>query len=226
MSSNWQESFTEGGIPCGNISGLAAEMRPLIARPAFMLPAAVNRISDTKSKQYTVLRLAVPSLKVGIIITANPLTLVSLARLADSHCEALIRDIYDGTLSDEVHMPQDVRDRLSWKLGRPHRSRARELEQIVERTGHLWPRDFWPKLSTLAVWTGGSVAVYLPQVREYYGDKHFRDHGLSASEGRMTTPFSDGTSAGVLDVITHYFEFISRGRTRNSQPDGARRTRT
>jgi hypothetical protein len=41
-----------------------------------------------------------------------------------------------------------------------------------------------------------------------YGDVAIRDHGLSASEGRMTIPLSDGTSAGLLDFYHHYFEFI------------------
>jgi hypothetical protein len=63
-------------------------------------------------------------------------------------------------------------------------------------------------LSVLAVWTGGSVGVYLPRVRELYGDVAIRDHGLSASEGRITIPLADGSSAGILDYRNHYFEFI------------------
>jgi len=35
-----------------------------------------------------------------------------------------------------------------------------------------------------------------------------RDVGLIASEGRMTIPMSDNTPSGVLDITTHYFEFI------------------
>jgi hypothetical protein len=35
-----------------------------------------------------------------------------------------------------------------------------------------------------------------------------RDIGLLASEGRMTLPFADGTPSGVLDIRSHYFEFI------------------
>ena len=60
----------------------------------------------------------------------------------------------------------------------------------------------------LAVWTGGSVNVYLSQLPALYGETAIRDHGLSASEGRMTIPLSDGTSAGMLDFYHHYFEFI------------------
>ncbi|MEM9658762.1 MAG: GH3 auxin-responsive promoter family protein, partial [Planctomycetota bacterium] len=44
--------------------------------------------------------------------------------------------------------------------------------------------------------------------RRYYGDVVFRDHGLSASEGRMTTPLEDETCAGILDVGCNYYEFV------------------
>src|SRR5690606_28034402 len=35
-----------------------------------------------------------------------------------------------------------------------------------------------------------------------------RDHGLSASEARMTIPFEDDDPAGVLDVAGNFYEFI------------------
>jgi hypothetical protein len=92
------------------------------------------------------------------------------------------------------------------------------LEQIVARTGHLLPRDFWPGLSVLAVWTGGSVGAYLPRLNEYYGDVAFRDHGLSASEGRMTVPLRKETSAGMLDYSHSYFEFIPEDEHDKSDP--------
>jgi hypothetical protein len=37
---------------------------------------------------------------------------------------------------------------------------------------------------------------------------HVRDVGLIASEGRMTIPLADGTPSGVLDITSHYFEFV------------------
>ena len=207
LSSDWRQLHTEGGIPCGNISGLAAETAPRISNPIFILPRCLIKISDSASKQYAALRLSVPSNRVGMIVTANPSTLVQFAKLADLHQEMLIRDIFDGTLADEVVVPADIRRSLRRHL-RPDPKRARELEQIVSRTGHLFPRDFWPSLSVLAVWTGGSVGMYLPRLREYYGETAFRDHGLSASEGRMTIPLRDGSSAGIIDYVHQYFEFV------------------
>src|SRR5262249_7080282 len=44
------------------------------------------------------------------------------------------------------------------------------------------------------------------------------DVGLIASEGRMTIPLADGTPAGVLDVTTHYFEFIPEEEGDSPQP--------
>jgi hypothetical protein len=52
------------------------------------------------------------------------------------------------------------------------------------------------------------VRAYLRHYPRYYGDKPVRDVGLIASEGRMTIPFSDATASGVLDITSHYFEFI------------------
>lgn len=218
FSSDWQQSKTEGGFYCGNISGLAADTRPAISNIIFCLPTALNKISDSESKQYTALRLAMARDDVGIMITANPLTLIGLARLGDARRESLIRDIHDGTLDASARVPGYVRDRIAPLTRKADPGRARLLSQIADRTGHLWPRDYWPKLSVLAVWTGGSVGAYLPQVTEYFGNVIYRDHGLSASEGRMTTPLEANSRAGVLEVSSHYFEFIPEEEHGSANP--------
>src|SRR5690606_13105130 len=114
---------------------------------------------------------------------------------------------YDGTLSAAFPVAKPIRNRLRFALRR-RRSRARQLEQIIAATGHLHPRDYWPGNQLVAVWTGGSAGAYLGPLRRYYGDIPVRDHGLSASEGRMTIPLEDSRTDGLLDVHTHYFEFI------------------
>jgi hypothetical protein len=121
-------------------------------------------------------------------------------------------------LSADVDVPGEIRRSLRRRLKRRDPQRARELEQIIERRSALYPRDYWPGLSVLAVWTGGSVGAYLPRLREYYGQVTFRDHGLSASEGRMTLPLADNTTAGVLDIIHSYFEFIPEAEHDRPQP--------
>ena len=206
LTSDWQQCTAPSGVPCGQISGLAATTRPKIANHIFLPPAAVARIHDSAAKHYTSLRLSLASSRVGMIITANPSTLVEFARRADQDCESLIRDIHDGTLTCEI--PAEVRSALVRRIRARQPARARQLERIVEQHGALLPRYAWPRLSVLAVWMGGSVRVYLPQLERLYGNVAMRDHGLSASEGRMTIPLSDGSAAGLLDFYHHYFEFI------------------
>ncbi len=65
---------------------------------------------------------------------------------------------------------------------------------------------------------GGSVGAYLRHYPRYYGETPVRDVGLIASEGRMTIPMADGTPAGVLDITSHYFEFIPQEEAGSPQP--------
>jgi hypothetical protein len=159
LGSNWRQFFTEGGTPCGNITGMVTQTAPVFTRPMFIIPWTLIKIDDAAAKHYAALRLAIASRRVGNIMTANPSTLVGLARLADARRESLIRDIHDGTLSQEVEIPAEVRQALARRLRRPRPGRAHELEEIVARTGHLYPRDYWPGLSVLTVWLGGSVGA-------------------------------------------------------------------
>jgi hypothetical protein len=152
-----------------------------------------------------------------MIIAANPSTLIGLARAADQNKESLIRDIHDGTLAPRLDLPGEVRTEVQRRLRR-HRDRARELEAVVGRTGTLYPRDCWTQACLLGNWTGGSMGAYLRHYPRYYGDCPVRDVGLIASEGRMTIPLQDGTPAGILDVTTHYFEFIPEAEGDSPQP--------
>jgi hypothetical protein len=62
------------------------------------------------------------------------------------------------------------------------------------------------------------MGPYLRQLPQYYGEPPVRDLGLLASEGRMTIPFANSTPAGVLDIWSHYFEFVPEGEIDSPQP--------
>jgi len=172
----------------------------------FLPPPATTEIHDAGAKHYATLRFALATRNIGSIMTANPSSLVEFARRANQDCESLVRDIHDGTLSCEI--PPNIRQTLARSINKRRPRRARELSRLANAHGALLPKHVWPGLSMLAVWTGGSVGVFLPQLPELYGKIAIRDHGLSASEGRMTIPLTNSTSAGLLDFYHHYFEFI------------------
>jgi hypothetical protein len=216
MSGDWNEFQTEAGIPCGAVTGLTATVQKRVIRWLYCVPACVGRIKDAHAKYYTALRLSLPS-SVGLILAANPSTMINLARFGDQEKESLIRDVADGTLSTRFDIPTEVRAALKSRLRRDP-ERARQLEEIVARTGTLYPKDYWPRKCLLGNWTGGSMGAYLRHYPRYYGDHPVRDVGLIASEGRMTIPIADHTPAGILDVTTHYFEFIPEGELKSPQP--------
>jgi hypothetical protein len=216
LSGDWDEFRTESGVPCGAVTGLTATMQKRIIRFMYCVPACVGRIKDPAAKYYVALRLSLPR-SVSMIIAANPSTLINLAKAGDLEKEALIRDVADGTLNPKIDVPAEVRAELRRRLKR-HPERALELEAIASRTGELFPRDYWPQHCLLGNWTGGSVGAYLRHYPRYYGDCPVRDVGLIASEGRMTIPVSDRTPAGVLDVATHYFEFIPEAEGDSPHP--------
>jgi hypothetical protein len=216
MSGDPDEFRTASGVPCGAVTGLTAQMQKRIIRWLYSVPPSVARIKDARAKYYAALLLSIPR-KVGMIVAANPSTLINLARTGDLEKEALIRDIHDGTLSGHIEIPNEIRADLQRRL-RKHPERARQLEEIVARTGTLYPKDYWPSDCILGNWTGGSVGSYLRHYPHYFGTTPVRDIGLIASEGRMTIPLADGTPAGVLDVTTHYFEFIPEEEGDSKQP--------
>jgi hypothetical protein len=182
-------------------------MQKRFVRWLYCVPACAGRIQDAAAKYYLALRLSLPS-QPGLVLAANPSTLLNLARTANDQKESLIRELADGTLPKGLDIPAEVRASLRPVLRRRHVRRARELEAIVRRTGTLYPGDYWPRHCVVGTWTGGSLGAYLRHLPRYYHGMPVRDLGLIASEGRMTIPLADGTPSGVLDVTSHYFEFI------------------
>jgi hypothetical protein len=218
VASDWRESFTPGGIPCGAITGLTAHMQNRMVRTKYCMPAAASRIKDIESKYYVGLRFSIYR-DLGTIIAANPSTILAMARLGDREKQTLIRDLFDGTIDTRWQIPAEIRRQLLRKTRRRHKATARELERIVAESGRLLPRDYWPNLQFLSNWMGGTMRAYLRGYPEFFGDTPVRDVGLIASEGRMTIPIEDGTAAGVLDVRHHYFEFIPEEQGDLDQPE-------
>jgi hypothetical protein len=208
LGSNWQQSFTERGVACGAISGLVSETAPWVAKGRFVLPSPVSKIDDPRVKHYVAMRLALADPRVGMIGTANPSTLLEFAQMMNDRQTDLIRDLRDGTLACADQLPKEVRQDLEPGWRRPLPKRARTLEKLVQANSHLFPCDAWPGLSVISVWTGGSVSVYLPRLEKYYGKPAIRDHGLNASEGRMTLPLRDQSSQGIVEFNHHFFEFV------------------
>src|SRR5262245_52273193 len=78
IASDWRESFTPAGIPCGAITGLTASMQNPLVRTTYCMPACGSRIKDIESKYYVALRFSIYR-NLGTVIAANPSTIMAMA---------------------------------------------------------------------------------------------------------------------------------------------------
>jgi hypothetical protein len=218
MASDWRESTTPAGIPCGAITGLTAHMQNPFLRVTYCMHRAASRIKDVRSKYYVALRLSVYR-NVGTTIAANPSTMLGLARLGDREAETLLRDMAQGTIDPKFDVPDDVLQAVNSRIKRKRKKAVARLEKVYGETGRLLPRDYWPNLRFLTNWTGGSMGAYLSNYPEYFGETPVRDPGLIASEGRMSIPIEDNTPAGILDIRHHYFEFLPQDQLDRDDPE-------
>jgi len=215
IASPMDERTTEQGIACGAITGLTARTQKRLVRKYYVVPLDVAYIADATARYYSAMRFAIAR-DVAWLIAANPSTLIRLAETAAAHAETLVRDIRDGTLTPPGDIPAHLLARLQ-PLCRADAPRSRSLEQCLRKTDQLRPADYW-NVNFLACWTGGTMGLYLKDLAPWYGPVPVRDIGLIASEGRMTIPISDGTPAGILDVASHFYEFIPAGQIDSDKP--------
>src|SRR5690606_4403766 len=153
------EFLSPKGVPCGSISGFTARMQSHPVRRTYCLPFAANKLRDTHAKYYLAWRVGLTR-DVASWMSPNPSTHIALARFGDTHKEQLIRDVRNGTLSEDFDYPRAVLRRVRRSLT-PDKRRARALEAIVSRTGHLYPKDAWPRFGLIACWLGGPLTAYL-----------------------------------------------------------------
>ncbi|MFO0799491.1 MAG: GH3 auxin-responsive promoter family protein [Gemmataceae bacterium] len=212
-----EEYRTAAGIPCGNLSGYTAMVQRRLIRRMYAVPYQAGKIKDATARYYVALRFAVGR-DVSQHAAANPSTLVQLARTLDAEKDHLLRDLHDGTLRSDIDLSPEIRAELTRGL-KANPVRARELTATAAKLGRLYPMDVWPTEGTIInTWTGGSMGPYLRQLPRYYGEPPVRDLGLLASEGRMTIPFANHTASGVLDIWSHYFEFVPDAEIDSPQP--------
>ncbi len=216
MIGSWNMGRTPGDIPISMVSALLARQQRAIVQPFYAIPNEITDIQDPVSRYYATLRLSMAE-RIGLIVLMNPGTLLRLAQLGDEHRESLIRDIRDGTLSTAFDIPAEIHARLSRRARRGNPARARELERIVETTGRLYPKDYWPQ-PIIACWLGGTAGYQARYLPEYFGDVPMRDQGLVSSEGRHTIPFEDNKPQGPLAISNGFYEFVAVDEIESTQP--------
>lgn len=217
LAGKWDMGKTPAGHQISMVSALLARAQNPMMKPYYATPSPLNDIPDPVARYYTALRLSVPQ-RVGWIVLMNPGTLIRMAEIGDEFKELLLRDLRDGTLTDRFEVPADVRRSLASRLSRKRPKRVAQLEEVIRRTGTLYPKDYWPPL-VIGCWLGGTAGFQKTALPRYFGDVPMRDMGLVSSEGRHTIPIEDTRPEGVPSIVSGFYEFLPVEEIDSSQPN-------
>jgi hypothetical protein len=206
------EGYTSSGLPYGSTSGHMYRNLPAIVKRLYSIPYEVFEIEDYEAKYYAIMRTSLED-PVRFLCTANPSSVLKMCEKANEYSERIIGDIRDGSLAADMHIEPEIREVLERRY-RPNPRRAKELEDArSERAGRLIPADYWPRMSLIACWKGGTVGHYIDKFMPWFdpdGDREVpvRDWGYLSSECRGSVPLSDEGSKGCLTIASNFFEFV------------------
>jgi hypothetical protein len=181
------------------------------------VPYEVFTIEDFDAKYYAIMRFAIAQ-PISLLITPNPSTILRLVKAAETHREQLVRDVHDGTLTEDAQIPLETRRAMRPHL-KPNPARAKELERLAIGADTFTPEHYWPQLALVGCWKGGSVGAALNMIKPSFPQGiPFRDIGYLSSEAQATICIQDEGSAGILALESNFYEFIPEAEMDSPSP--------
>jgi hypothetical protein len=176
----------------------AAFGEPLSAEPGFWAPWGTLPVpvgdTDYLEKAYLRLRLAVEH-DVRCLIGINPALVAAVPYQLDRWWPRIVKELRDGTLGGQPH-------------GSPNPERAAELERLAGYFGTLRPAHVWPNFKLIFCWTTGLASLYLPRLKESFGnDVTVLPAPVAASEGFVGVALDRHPTACSLAVTAAFHEF-------------------
>ena len=201
------EGYMDSGVPFGSASGMTYLNMPSLARSKYVVPYPVFAIDDYETKYLLIALFALAELKVSIVATANPSTLVRLLEVINDNYDHLYRMLSTG-LIDVSGLDATVAAELSATL-QPNVERAEYLKNRVDCNGRLTYKEMWPNLQQLVTWTGGSCGIALSSLLNDLPDGvDLVEMGYLASEVRGTLTIDH--NIGVPTLTNTFYEFVER----------------
>jgi hypothetical protein len=206
LFNNAEEYRTASGLWVGSNAGLMYRNTNSLLRSAQSVPYEVCLIGDYESRYYVILRHILAA-NISMMACINPSSILLLAELANQHAEALIKDIYTGSLRDGLALSSDQYAFFRGRL-KPDPERGRVLAKLLADDGQLLPSKYWPHLKVLNSWKGPGVQAFIEKCKAWFGDLPTRDVGYGSSEFRTGAAISDQGSPNVPLPDNYFYEFI------------------
>ncbi len=199
------EGYTPDGTIYGSVSGFTQARCPGLIRRMYVSPNDIYRIEDYTARNYAIMRMGIER-NVTLVVTANPSTMIEMQHNVDRWWEEYITDIGQGTMSEKVDIPTDIREALRPYL-KPNPERAAELRRLKETYGQVLPKHFWPNLQVLSTWKCGNTRIYLDGLAGAYPESMLhQEFAYFSSECRAGLVLDDSLETALFSHM-HYFEF-------------------
>lgn len=199
------EGYTPDGTIYGSVSGFTQARCPGFVKNLYASPSEIFNIDDYTARNYVIMRMGIER-NVTLVVAANPSTMVEMQHNVDVWCDEYIKDIENGTLSDKVDIPDDIRKACAPYL-KPNPKRAAELRALKEKHGQILPKHFWPDLQILTTWKCGNTQIYLDELKDCYPDAMLhQEFAYFSSECRAGLVMDDSIETCLFPHM-HYFEF-------------------
>jgi hypothetical protein len=177
---------TPAGIPIGSDSDsayFAPLVRGLVDRVLAVPSEQIAKLDDVDEARLATLRFLIARDDLALISVWSPTFLTLLMRVLDDNLDALLDH-----------------------LARTDAKRAQRLRDIA-RVRRVEPRDLWPRLALISLWTDAAAARFVDDVVARFAGVAIEPKGLLAVEGVVSLPWP-GDVAPVLAVNSHVLEFL------------------
>lgn len=197
------------GIKTGYISGYAMSSLKNVMPLTTCIPKEVFDCGDEVDMTYIKARYSIEDKDLIYLMSVFMSSLTDLINYIIENKEMLINDIENGTINENIQMPEDIRKKLSKKL-KPNPKRANELRTILdcESSQGIVPK-IWPRMCTVLAISTGEFAPFNERMREYCGNSitfNYLMHG--SSEALIgTTLFSESKDYMIIPD-GGFYEFI------------------
>ena len=199
------EGYTPDGTIYGSVSGFTQARCPGFVKKLYASPSEIFNIEDYTARNYAIMRMGIER-NVTLCVAANPSTMVEMQNQVDKWYDEYVKDIENGTMSDKVTIPEDIRQAVRPYL-KPNPERAAELRELKAKYGRVLPKHFWPNLQILTTWKCGNTQIYLKKLEGCYPeDMLHQEFAYFSSECRAGLVLDD-TLDTVLFPHFHYYEF-------------------
>ena len=199
------EGYTPDGTIFGSVSGFTQARCPGFVKNLYASPCDIFNIEDYTARNYAIMRMGIER-NITLVVAANPSTMVEMQHNVDVWLDEYIKDIENGTMSDKVQIPEEIRKACAPYL-KPNPERAAQLRELKEKYGQVLPKHFWPNLQLLTTWKCGNTRIYLDKLKGCYPEKMLhQEFAYFSSECRAGLVLDDSIET-VLFPHFHYYEF-------------------